>query len=77
MLEEEFGVQPSDVEVAVGEVAVLNCAPPMGRPEPNVLWKKDGLLISHTDLHYTVSSYPHHNCDGGFACSLKKHQRHI
>lgn len=56
-LQEEFSVQPSDVEVAEGEAAVLNCGPPMGRPEPNVLWKKDGLPINYTDPHYNVS--PH------------------
>lgn len=47
-------MQPSDVEVAEGEAAVLNCGPPMGRPEPNVLWKKDGLPINYTDPHYNV-----------------------
>lgn len=55
VLQEEFSVQPSDVEVAEGEVAVLNCGPPMGHPEPNVIWKNDGLPISTTDHHYTVS----------------------
>ncbi|KAK2815392.1 hypothetical protein Q5P01_025859 [Channa striata] len=42
VLQEEFGVQPSDVEVAEGEVAVLNCGSPVGHPEPNIIWKKDG-----------------------------------
>lgn len=56
VLKEEFSVQPSDAEVAEGEVAVLNCGPPLGHPEPNVIWKKDGVPISNTDHHYTVSS---------------------
>ncbi|XP_075876116.1 roundabout homolog 4 isoform X2 [Nelusetta ayraudi] len=55
-LQEEFSLQPSDVEVAEGEVAVLNCGPPVGHPEPNVRWKKDGLPINYTDPHYTVLS---------------------
>ncbi|XP_034088618.1 LOW QUALITY PROTEIN: roundabout homolog 1 [Gymnodraco acuticeps] len=55
-LQDEFSVQPSDVEVAEGEVAVLNCAPPVGHPEPNVMWKKDGLHINSTDHHYTELS---------------------
>ncbi|XP_070774152.1 roundabout homolog 4 [Enoplosus armatus] len=55
-LQEEFSVQPSDVEVAEGEVAVLNCGPPAGHPEPNVVWKKDGLPINYTDHHYTELS---------------------
>ncbi|KAM4727101.1 roundabout homolog 4 [Anableps anableps] len=56
VLKEEFNVQPRDVEVAEGEVAVLNCDPPVGHPEPNVIWKKDGVLISNTDHHYTKLS---------------------
>ncbi|CAB1352356.1 unnamed protein product [Coregonus sp. 'balchen'] len=53
-LREEFRVQPSDVEVAVGEVAVINCSPPVGHPEPNVTWRKDGVPINDTDPHYTA-----------------------
>lgn len=46
------------MEVAEGEGAVLNCGPPVGHPEPNVRWKKDGLPINYTDPHYTVSPAP-------------------
>uniref|UniRef100_A0A4W5N3G3 Roundabout, axon guidance receptor, homolog 4 (Drosophila) n=1 Tax=Hucho hucho TaxID=62062 RepID=A0A4W5N3G3_9TELE len=53
-LREDFRVQPSDVEVAVEEVAVLNCSPPVGHPEPNVTWRKDGVPINNTDPHYTA-----------------------
>ncbi|XP_029923853.1 roundabout homolog 1 [Myripristis murdjan] len=56
VLREEFSVQPSDVEVAEGEMAVLNCGPPVGHPEPHVTWRKDGLPINTTDQHYTVLS---------------------
>ncbi|KAK9536036.1 hypothetical protein VZT92_005855 [Zoarces viviparus] len=56
VLQEEFSLQPSDVEVAEGEVAVLSCGPPMGHPEPNVIWKKNGLPINNTDHHYTELS---------------------
>ncbi|KAM8898331.1 roundabout homolog 4 isoform 3-T3 [Spinachia spinachia] len=56
VLQEEFTLQPSDVEVAEGEVAVLNCGPPMGHPEPNVIWKKNGFPINNTDHHYTELS---------------------
>ncbi|KAM6983719.1 roundabout homolog 4 [Tautogolabrus adspersus] len=55
-LQEAFTVQPRDVEVAEGEVAVLNCGPPLGRPEPNILWKMDGYPIRSMDQHYTVLS---------------------
>lgn len=55
-LQEEFSVEPSDVEVAEGEVAVLTCGPPVGLPEPNVYWKKDGLPINKTNHRYTELS---------------------
>ncbi|XP_067350514.1 roundabout homolog 4 isoform X3 [Channa argus] len=53
VLQEDFSLQPSDVEVAEGEVAVLSCGAPVGHPEPNLMWKKDGLPIDNTDQHYT------------------------
>lgn len=55
-LQEEFSAQPSDVVVAEGEVAVFNCGPPVGHPEPNVFWKRDGLPLNKTDPHYTELS---------------------
>ncbi|XP_051540284.1 roundabout homolog 1-like isoform X2 [Myxocyprinus asiaticus] len=55
-LREEFRVQPRDVEVAVGEVAVMNCSPPVGHPEPNITWRKDGILINSSNEHYTELS---------------------
>ena len=59
-------MQPSDVEVAEGEVAVLNCGPPVGHPEPNVIWKRDGRPIDSTDHHYTVSTRSLHDCKDSF-----------
>ncbi|XP_017345303.2 roundabout homolog 1 [Ictalurus punctatus] len=53
VLREEFHVQPGDVEAAAGEVAMMNCSPPVGHPEPNITWRKDGILINTTDEHYT------------------------
>jgi len=47
-------VQPSGVEVVVGEVAVMNCSPPVGHPEPNVTWRKDGIPINSSNEHYSV-----------------------
>ena len=66
VLQKEFGVQPSDVEVAEGDVAVLNCVPPKGRPEPNVTWMRDGLLINSSDDHFTVSPLLRHEWDDAF-----------
>ncbi|XP_029029600.1 roundabout homolog 4 isoform X2 [Betta splendens] len=56
VLQEDFIVQPSDVEVAEGETAVLKCGPPVGRPQPNIMWKKDGVPIDSTDRQYTELS---------------------
>lgn len=55
-LQEDFSEQPSDVVVAEGEMAVLTCGPPLGHPEPNVSWKRDGLPVNKTDQHYTELS---------------------
>ncbi|KAJ8267100.1 hypothetical protein GJAV_G00138390 [Gymnothorax javanicus] len=53
-LQNEFRVQPTDVSVAVGEMAVMNCTPPLGHPEPNVTWEKDGVPLNGSDERYTV-----------------------
>ncbi|KAJ8398988.1 hypothetical protein AAFF_G00416550 [Aldrovandia affinis] len=53
-LRDEFRAQPSDLEVPVGEVAVMNCTSPTGHPEPNITWKKNGVPLNCTDEHYTV-----------------------
>ncbi|XP_026856557.2 roundabout homolog 1 isoform X1 [Electrophorus electricus] len=69
-LRDEFRVHPSDAEVALGEVAVMNCSSPIGYPEPNVTWRKDGVLINSSDEHYTELSgkliiAPAHKQDSG------------
>ncbi|XP_066564116.1 roundabout homolog 4 isoform X2 [Amia ocellicauda] len=53
-LREEFRAHPSDVEVAVGQEAVMDCTPPKGHPEPNITWKKDGVPINKTDDRYSI-----------------------
>lgn len=45
VLRDEFRIQPSNVRVAQGETAILECSPPRGHPEPAVLWKKNGQVI--------------------------------
>ncbi|CAL8305388.1 unnamed protein product [Gadus morhua 'NCC'] len=56
VLRQEFVAQPEDVEVDEGEVAVLNCVPPEGHPEPSVTWRKNGLPINTSDPKYTERS---------------------
>ncbi|XP_061659521.1 roundabout homolog 1 isoform X2 [Syngnathoides biaculeatus] len=73
-LQEAFTVEPSDVEVAEGEVAVLNCAPPLGYPDPNIKWRQDGLPINYTDFHFTelngklIISPVEKNHSGAYVC---------
>ncbi|XP_077098499.1 roundabout homolog 4 isoform X2 [Siphateles boraxobius] len=52
-LREEFRVQPSGAEVVIGEVAMMDCSPPVGHPEPNVTWRKDGIPINNSNEHYS------------------------
>ncbi|XP_024086155.1 roundabout homolog 2-like isoform X2 [Cimex lectularius] len=49
VLRDEFRTVPSDLKVAAGEEAVLECGPPKGNPEPSLLWKKDGEVIDLDD----------------------------
>jgi len=48
VIRDEFREQPSDTDVATGDVATLHCKPPRGEPEPRVRWKKDGEPVAET-----------------------------
>lgn len=56
VLRDDFRQNPSDVMVAVGEPAVMECQPPRGHPEPTISWKKDGTPINDKDERITVSN---------------------
>ncbi|XP_034025004.1 roundabout homolog 2-like isoform X2 [Thalassophryne amazonica] len=49
ILRDDFRQPPSDVVVAAGEPAVLECVPPRGHPEPTVSWKRNNVRVSTKD----------------------------
>ncbi|KAM7322193.1 hypothetical protein ACRRTK_019034 [Alexandromys fortis] len=54
VLRDDFRQNPSDVMVAVGEPAVMECQPPRGHPEPTISWKKDGSPLDDKDERITI-----------------------
>ncbi|XP_008423241.1 roundabout homolog 2 isoform X4 [Poecilia reticulata] len=54
VLRDDFRQAPSDVVVAAGEPAVLECVPPRGHPEPSVFWKRNNARVSSKDDRITM-----------------------
>ncbi|XP_039193141.1 roundabout homolog 1 isoform X2 [Crotalus tigris] len=74
ILRDDFRQNPSDVMVAVGEPAVMECQPPRGHPEPTISWKKDGSPLDDKDERITIRggklmiTYTRKNDAGKYVC---------
>uniref|UniRef100_A0A665TA75 Roundabout, axon guidance receptor, homolog 3 (Drosophila) n=1 Tax=Echeneis naucrates TaxID=173247 RepID=A0A665TA75_ECHNA len=54
ILRDDFRQTPSDVVVAAGEPAVMECIPPRGHPEPTISWKRNNIRVNDRDERVTI-----------------------
>lgn len=54
VLKDKFEQEPADTTAAVGDSIRLNCDPPRGKPDPKVIWRKNGETIqADSRIHIT------------------------
>uniref|UniRef100_A0A6Q2ZIW2 Roundabout, axon guidance receptor, homolog 3 (Drosophila) n=1 Tax=Esox lucius TaxID=8010 RepID=A0A6Q2ZIW2_ESOLU len=68
ILRDDFRQTPSDVVVAAGEPAVMECVPPRGHPEPTISWKRNNMKVNDHDERITVR-----DTDGLLTCLFIPH----
>lgn len=49
VLRKDFRLWPADTNAVAGDTALLECSPPKGKPEPQVVWKKDNQVLNLKD----------------------------
>lgn len=68
---------PRNTQVALGETATLECAPPKGRPEPTISWNHKGHPVNMNDGrvkmtgHNLIISDVTHQDEGHYQCIAK------
>ena len=53
----EFVVQPTNVTAVKSTNAVLQCRPPLSKPEPQIYWEKDGNILSNAIITSSGNLY--------------------
>lgn len=45
MLDHNFQIEPQNLSLPAGQMAIFHCSAPRGTPTPRVFWKKDDQIV--------------------------------